>query len=222
LLQNANTIIKSLKEQVYDYLFDQLGQRALDPGIFIDLNGIAAKLGISRTPLRDALIQLEMEGYVEIVPRRGVRVKKLGLDEIKEIYQVIGSLEATALTITAKQFTTKDHQQLLEMTKQYRKQIELRSYDGCLSINYNFHNYFIDRCDNALLAHLIKSQKQRLYDWPRHTNLLLDWERKNLGEHEKIVSLLMAGDIQGAADWLRDIHWGFSGNKQYIIPFYEG
>jgi DNA-binding GntR family transcriptional regulator len=221
LLQNANTIIKSMKEQVYSYLFDQLGQSAQDPGTFLDLNQIAAKLGISRTPLRDALIQLEVEGYVEIVPRRGVRVKKLGLSEIEEIYQVIGSLEATALRAAAARFTTEDHQQLLEMTRQYREQIELNNFDTCLALNYKFHDFFLDQCENALLANLVRSQKRRLYDWPRHAILLLDWERKNLEEHEKIVSLIQDGDLQGASDWLKDMHWGFAENRRFIVPFYK-
>ena len=96
-MRNGDKVVKSLGEQVYNYLCDQLKKRALNPGTFLDLNDIAAKLGISRTPLRDALIYLEVDGYVEIVPRRGVRVKYLELSEVKNLYQIIGSLEATAM-----------------------------------------------------------------------------------------------------------------------------
>jgi DNA-binding GntR family transcriptional regulator len=222
LLRNGNTVLKSLREQVYDYLFAQLRQRALDPGSFLDLNEIAARLGVSRTPLRDALIYLEVEGFVELLPRRGVRVKYLDLEEIKNLYQIIGGLEATALLEAADRFTAEDHQRLQDLTDEYRRQLELGSYDGCLATNYQFHDYFLDHCGNALLATLVKAQKRRLYDWPRHTKLVWEWERKNVEEHEKIVALLKAGDKAGASEWLRNVHWSFPVQESFIQPFYSG
>ena len=70
-------IVKSLREQVYECLLAQLKAGALDTGSFLDLNRLAAELGVSRTPLRDALIQLEAEEFVTIAPRRGVAVRTL-------------------------------------------------------------------------------------------------------------------------------------------------
>jgi len=68
---------KSLREQVYEYLRDEINNRKLLPGTTINLNEISQQLGISKTPLRDAIIQLEIEGFVTILPRRGVTVKKI-------------------------------------------------------------------------------------------------------------------------------------------------
>ena len=62
---------RSLRGQVYDYLRDAINRGSLEPGAFIDQNALSAAMGISRTPLRDALIQLEAEGFVSILPRRG-------------------------------------------------------------------------------------------------------------------------------------------------------
>ena len=222
MLRNGDKVVKSLGEQVYNYLCDQLKKRALNPGTFLDLNDIAAKLGISRTPLRDALIYLEVDGYVEIVPRRGVRVKYLELSEVKNLYQIIGSLEATAMVESSKQFTAEDYQQLNDMTREYRNKVEVGNLDDCLSINYAFHDYFLDRCGNPFLARMVRTLKRRLYDWPRHTDLLADWERINLAEHERMVSLLEAGDAQAAAAVLRDVHWQFQTQEDYIRSFYAG
>lgn len=222
MLRIGEKVVKSLGEQVYNYLCDQLKTRALSPGTFLDLNDIAAKLGISRTPLRDALIYLEVDGYVEIVPRRGVRVKYLELSEVKNLYQIIGSLEATAMVESSKQFTAEDYAQLDEITAEYRRMVELGNLDDCLSINYAFHDYFLDRCENPYLARTVRTLKRRLYDWPRHTDLLADWERVNLGEHEQMVALLAAGDAQGAAAVLRDVHWQFKTQEEYIRSFYAG
>ena len=89
--------VKSLKEQVYEYLRQQFQQHRLKPGTVINMENTSKKLGISKTPLRDALIQLEMEGFVTISPRRGIYVNALPLEEIREFYQVIGALESSTL-----------------------------------------------------------------------------------------------------------------------------
>lgn len=222
MVRNEEVVLKSLREQVYDYLFEQLRQRTLDPGSFLDLNQIASKLGISRTPLRDALIYLEVEGYVEIIPRRGVRVKYLDLSEIRDLYQIIGSLEATALLEAAKRFTAEDHQKLRDITVEYRKQLDLGSFDGCLAANYQFHDYFIDNCGNSHLARMVRAQKRRLYDWPRRTRIHWEWERTNVEEHEKIVEFLVKGETQAASDWLKNVHWSFPVQEHFVQPFYSG
>ena len=84
--------LKSLKEQVYEYLREQLHKGKIRPGSFINMDETSRKLGISKTPLRDALIQLEMEGFITILPRKGVYVNVLTLQDIKDYYQVIGAL----------------------------------------------------------------------------------------------------------------------------------
>jgi len=66
--------LKSLREQVYDYLRIQMNEGRIRAGSFLNLNDISRELGMSRTPLRDALFQLESEGFITIFPRRGVVV----------------------------------------------------------------------------------------------------------------------------------------------------
>ena len=93
--------LKSLKEQVYDYLRVQMNEGRLRPGAFLNLNDISRELGMSRTPLRDALFQLESEGFVTIFPRRGVVVNTLTLEKIRNIYEILGALESAALLLVA-------------------------------------------------------------------------------------------------------------------------
>src|SRR4030067_2273305 len=89
--------VKSLKEQVYDYIREQLRSGEIPPGAAINLDQTSRKLGVSRTPLRHALLQLESEGFVTIYPRRGVIVNFLSLQDIKNYYQIIGALESMAV-----------------------------------------------------------------------------------------------------------------------------
>lgn len=222
MLGTRKQVYKTLGEQVYDYLFQQFKARVLAPGSYLDLDDIAAKLGVSRTPLRDALFALEVEGYVEIVPRRGVKVKYLTMDEIRHIYQVIGSLEATAMRAAAATLTAADFEFLEDITEQYHQQFLLGGYDESLAINYKFHDFFLERCGNGGLTRIVRTQKRRLYDWPRHTELLWEWERRNVDEHRLMVARLKAGDPAGAAEVMQYVHWGFEPQEHLIRSFYEG
>jgi DNA-binding transcriptional regulator YhcF (GntR family) len=89
--------IKCLREQVYDFLKEEIQKGRLAPGQTINLNVISKDLGISKTPLRDALIQLETEGFVDILPRRGVVVRKHDLHAVWSAFAIVGALEAAAL-----------------------------------------------------------------------------------------------------------------------------
>lgn len=66
-----------LRDVVYDYLWTQIREKQFKPGEFVNLNLISQKLGVSRTPLREALIVLEAEGFVQILPKRGIYIKPL-------------------------------------------------------------------------------------------------------------------------------------------------
>jgi DNA-binding GntR family transcriptional regulator len=222
VIQKSNKVVKSFGEQVYDYLFEQLRQKSLVPGTYLDLDEIAAKLGISRTPLRDALLSLEREGYVEIIPRRGVLVKHLALEDVRDLYQVIGTLEATALLAAAPKLGPEDYRRLDEMTMEYQSLFDEGNYDACLLVNYRFHDYFLDRSGNNLLTRTVHNCKLRLYDWPRHSELLLEWEKQNVEEHRRILERIVAGDARGAADILQNVHWSFQKQELFIQPFYEG
>src|SRR5512137_2684147 len=90
-------VLKSLREQVYDHLRLLLNRGELRPGGFLDLDALEKRLGVSRTPLRDALLQLEAEGFVTILPRRGVQVRALTREDIRHLYEIVGALEGAAL-----------------------------------------------------------------------------------------------------------------------------
>jgi len=81
--------IVSLREQVYEYLRKQMSLGIMVPGSVINIGEIAQQLGISKTPLRDALIHLEVEGFVSILPRRGVVVNTLGMEDVSEVVKSV-------------------------------------------------------------------------------------------------------------------------------------
>lgn len=214
-------IVKSLREQVYDHLKTQLKAGALDTGAFLDLNRLAAELGVSRTPLRDALIQLEAEEFVTIAPRRGVAVRALDGQDIREIYQLVGALEANALRIAAPTLGPEDLAHLRELDRRSAVAMEQGDLEAYYESNYAFHDFFLNRMGNRRITTLVHLKKQQLYDWNRKfQEFHPTWEHSGLHEHEEIIALLAKGEAEAAAAYLRDVHWGFKVQESFVNQVY--
>ena len=210
---------KSLREQVYEYLRDEISNRKLLPGATININEISQQLGISKTPLRDAIIQLEIEGFVTILPRRGVTVKKLTLQEIKDSYEIVGALEGS---IILNDFDKIDRSHISRMEKLNARQIKAlnrKEYDSYYKLNLDFHNVFLDLSGNNSLKSIVRPYKQRLYDFPRR-GYIEEWELSNCKEHDQFIELIKKKDRIGAAEILRDVHWSFLVQEKHIRRFY--
>jgi len=213
-------VLKSLKEQVYDYLRQQFQGNRLQPGSVINMDATARKLGVSKTPLRDALIQLEMEGFVTISPRRGIYVNSLPLDEIREFYQVIGALESAALLSAFARLGAAGIRKLDHLNRQMQKAIDRDDFDLFYERNLQFHDTFIAFGGNKTLARFVGNLKKRLYDFPRQRQWIKEWEQASIGEHQEIVDFLAAGDAEAAAVFLRDVHWSFAVQEKFIRKYY--
>ncbi len=211
---------KSLREQVYEYLRDEIQNRKLLPGSTINLNKISQQLGISKTPLRDAIIQLEIEGFVTILPRRGVTVKKLSLQEIKDSYEIVGALEGSVILNEFDKITDVHISRMEKLNAEQKAALENEDYDSYYKLNLDFHNVFNNLSGNKTLMHLITPFKQRLYDFPRR-GYIKEWELNNCDEHHQFIDLLKKKDREGAARLMRDVHWSYAVQEKYILQFYD-
>jgi len=212
--------VKSLKEQVYDYLRQQFQQHRLQPGTVINMEATSKKLGISKTPLRDALIQLEMEGFVTISPRRGIFVNALPLEEIREFYQVIGALESSALQAAFPRLGEPGIKKMDQLNRQMQKAIDHDDFDLFYDKNLLFHGIFINSCGNKTLIRIVGNLKKRLYDFPRQRQWIKEWEESSICEHQEIVDFLAANDAAAASLFLRDVHWSFNVQEKFIRKYY--
>ena len=216
----AGIEVRSLRERVYEHLKALLAEGRLCPGSFLDLNALAADLGISRTPLRDALIRLESEGFAEILSRRGVRIAELTLGRIRDIYEILGALESAALRSVADQITPGVTDRMAELNEEMSRALESYDFGRYYDANLAFHDAYLSRSENAELVGRIRILKQRLYDFPRLRGFVPEWERASIGEHEAVVTLLRVGRVEDAADYLRDVHWSFRRQEPFVRRYY--
>ncbi len=214
-------VTKSLKEQVYEYLRDQIQTGEIKPNTAINLQSTSDKLGISKTPLRDALLQLDLEGFVTIKPRKGIIVNSLSLNDIRDFYQIIGALESTALYESKRNLKNKDIEKMLFLNDEMKNAIEGNKFDLYYENNLQLHNIFIKYSSNNDLKNIIEIKRRRLYDFPRKTGFIKDWEVESIMEHTVLIKYIEDGKIQEASDYLRNVHWSFDIHEKFIRKYYE-
>lgn len=209
----------SLGDQVYAYLRRQMNQGDLLPGSTINIGEIASQLGISKTPLRDALIHLELEGFVTILPRRGVRVNQLEIEDVKNAYDAVGLVESFVIIECIDKITSKHIKKLESLNEKMIADINNDDFSQLFKTNLEFHNVYLGISDNELLKKFIHPIKHRLYDFPRQ-NYIPEWEMRNCEEHKQFIQCLKDGNATDAAAILKDQHWSFECQKDYIYTFY--
>lgn len=215
--------IRSLQEQVYEYLRNEMQSSRLFPGSLININKISKQLGISKTPLRDALIKLECEGFVTILPRRGIMVNKFTLEKIANTVEIIGALESAVIVSVFDKITPAHIKKMRKINTDLRETMQnskTRRFDKLYyELNIAFHDVFLNLSSNTDLKNIIMPLKQKLYDWPRLT-YIKEWELINCDEHDQLLTIFSHGTPEKAGRLWRDSHWSFAAHKEFIKKFY--
>lgn len=197
-----------LRAAVYEKLLEDMKNGKLEPGKLISIKKLADELGTSKTPLREALLQLQVEGFVTILPQRGVVINALTHEEKRDIFEVCGGLEYQAV-LSVFDKLTEEHIQEMEM---YNSQIMESSqgsrFEDCNAINSNFHHAYLKLCPNPYLLYLLDMNRTRLFvfterDWGE------EFRETNYKEHNVLIDLVRAGDARKMAEYVRDVHWAY-------------
>ncbi|MBI9083372.1 MAG: GntR family transcriptional regulator [Desulfobacterales bacterium] len=195
-----------LRTQVYEHLREELRNQNLKPGMFVTINQLSEKLGINRTPLRDALLQLQVEGFVTFLPQRGIKINVLSEQDLEHIYEVLGALDSRALLSVFDQITS----QHIEKMKAINKEMidtEAKDEDSVyFELNDAFHNVYLDLSNNKLLLHQLSILRQRLFKFGSQGAWIKKIQPLNYKEHIQLIELIEAGDAHKTADFVRDIH----------------
>lgn len=211
---------RSLMEKVYEYLRKLIHNGELTAGRPLDLNGITRRLGISKTPLRDALIRMEAEGFVTIRPRRGVYVNPVTLADVRQYYEIIGALESIAVLSAFPRMCERHFRSMQDLIVAMDNAINDSAFDLFYKRNLAFHNTYLDLCANPRLIHIVDMQKRRLYDFPRQPRWIPEWERSSMQEHRRILELLQSSDVKACSDYIRNVHWSFNVQESFIRRYY--
>jgi len=205
-----------LRVQVYDYLEKQRRKGVLEPGAAISVNTLIKELGVSRTPLREALLLLQEQGFVSILPQRGVKINALTIDDVVDIYEILGGIESRVILSVFSKIGAKE----LKLMEKFNMEIEAALKDNDIikhnEANIKFHDIFLNLSKNERLLRYVKNLKMQLYDFPRR-DYGKQWNTRNLQQHKEFIALVEAGKALEAADYMRDIHWNFDLPDSFAI-----
>ncbi len=191
-----------ISEAAYQILREKIVSKEFAPGQRLDLNAIEKKLGISRTPLKEALLRLEAEGLIVIVPRSGTFISDPGPEEIAESFDVRAALEIYAVKLTVERATDKEIGELRAIVQELADLAAKKDRDAIypryLALDHQFHQQLVALAGNERLcqAHVrenVHAQMARIRY--RRSERELDLAEE---EHKRIIAALEARDAETA------------------------
>jgi DNA-binding GntR family transcriptional regulator len=198
---------KPLKEEIFEVLHKRIIAGKYIPGDWLRQEDISSQLGVSQTPVREALDLLVSAGLAEREPFRGVRVLQLSRDEIAESYGMRLFLECSAAGIAAIRISGEQVQKLYKIVDQTKNLLSLNDMSTQRQLNREFHQTVVDASGNSLLSKLYAMVTNSFPDWMlyeymfRHPELLEDSLVKEYHEHLDIVDALAAHDETRSAQF---------------------
>jgi DNA-binding GntR family transcriptional regulator len=210
---------KSLTECVIEYLKQKLLAGELHPGEEINLTSLCETLGVSRTPVREALVQLIKDGFIEEATRKGFKIKRLGRSEIEDIYMIGGLLESEVVKIACDRISDADIGRLEAILDESEAELDRGDHAAYAVKNRAFNELVRSFCPSALLTGLVENIRERLY-FAHNRSDAPDWNRLMVADHRVIVSLLKDRDKPGLERLIREIHWNFDRHLPFILRFY--
>lgn len=211
---------KSLKDHVYGYIAEKINDGSLSRDQWIDEQLICEELKISRTPVREALIQLATEGYLENLPRRGFIV--CGVDEKKarELYMIIGRLDGLAAALALDYLTPKEINMMKILITSMDQAIDNKETDIYYKLQLEFHNVYINLCRNENLMRLLNQLRKNFIrqsyadiKGENETLELFDLLKKINEHHKAIVEIFERKDKDEIERFIRDVHWNIENAK---------
>ncbi|MFN2385521.1 MAG: GntR family transcriptional regulator [Thermoanaerobaculia bacterium] len=187
----SDAACEALREMIFD--------GRLAAGSRVNEVRLSAALGISRTPLREALVRLAAEGALSVLPRSGFFVRPLTLEEFREIYPIRAMLDPEALRLAG----VPSRKRLDRLAALNRKLRETSDPGAVIRLDDAWHLELVDGCTNRILVALIEQFMRRT----RRYELALMRERRNvegsIHSHEAVLGALRAGDLDEACALLR-------------------
>jgi DNA-binding GntR family transcriptional regulator len=189
------SLVEAAYVQIRRRILDNLwppGHRALE-------QEVALALGMSRTPVREALMRLQAEGLVEVIPRHGMRVLPVSPNDMREIYQILTALECMAAELLAsRKPSDKDLKPLVDATKAMDKALKAEDLDAWAAADERFHAHLVELAGNRQLQATVLNYWDRAHRARMFTLRLRPKPVNSTQEHMQMVERLRAGDAEGA------------------------
>jgi len=194
-----------LSQKVYRALKIEIIKGSLKPGTKLSEAKIAEQLGVSRTPVREAIRELAAEGFVKISPNQGVEISNISIEDIQEVLQIRAVLEGLAAKLAATKITKEKIKKLENINKNMEKYARKDDIFNVIRESEKFHGLILGICGNSRLIQIRKNLNDQIHRYRSISLNILGRPKYALEEHIKITEALKQGD-SARADELSKIH----------------
>lgn len=185
-----------LREVVCETLREAIRGGVLKPGERLMEIQLAEELGVSRTPVREAIRKLELEGYVIMMPRRGTYVANLSIRDVNEVFEIRTTLDSLASGLAAERITDEELERLERLLVLIGEYIEQNDMDKIVETDMEFHDILYQASRNARLVGIIYNLREQLTRF-RSTSMSYPGRLKEtLEEHIRIVEAIAQGNVE--------------------------
>ena len=189
---------KPLRELVFESLREAILSQQLEPGERMMEIQLAEEMGVSRTPVREAIRKLELEGLVVMIPRKGAYVAGLSLKDVAEVFEIRRVLEGLAAELAVDRITDDELENLERYLVKIAEDIERSDLNKVVETDTDFHTLLYQASRNQRLAQIINNLREQIQRF-RATSLSHPGRMKEaLEEHRKIVEAISSRDSETA------------------------
>jgi DNA-binding GntR family transcriptional regulator len=211
---NVFHITKSLSQPIYDYLKKSIIDNDMKANERINEKEIAENFGVSRTPVREAIIRLSVEGFVEIHYHRDSVVKDIPYEALEEILQVVSRLDGYAITQVVDKITSKDLAVIESLTSKMEKYLKFENSKKFFDTNFTLHELIWSYLPYGFLRSTLEcgaAQIQRYSHKPHLSEIHIEKiQESSFDAHNKILTALKSNDKEKLSQ-LFGKHWIYPG-----------
>ncbi|WP_020678218.1 GntR family transcriptional regulator [Geopsychrobacter electrodiphilus] len=194
---------QTLREKILETIREAILKGTLRPGEKVAEPELAERFGISRTPIREAFRQLESEGYLTVIPRKGAVVTALSEQDVQEFYAIKSILEGYAAELAATRLTIKDIEKLQTINEKLRNLAVDGDVKAFFRIHNEFHDLFVRAAGNHKLAELI-TQLGMKFNRLRMASLSISGRMSiSVVEHDRLIEAFKNQDGDLAEDLVK-------------------
>ena len=187
-----------LRDVVFNTLRQEILTGKLKPGERLREIQLADKMGVSRTPIREAIRMLELEGLVKMLPRKGAEVAQITEKDLNDVIEVRTALEQLAIELACKKITSEEIFKLKANVIEFKNAVESTDVSTLAKIDVGFHDIIFNATDNKRLIQLLNNLREQMYRY--RLEYLKDSAVHSMliEEHKEIIKNLEEGDVVSA------------------------
>ena len=182
-----------LRDVVFNTLRQAILRGELKPGERLMEIQLANKLGVSRTPIREAIRKLELEGLVLMIPRKGAEVAEITEKSLRDVLEVRRALEELAVELVCEKITEEQIQDLKDAAEEFKESLESGDITRIAGADVKFHDVIYMATDNQKLIQLLNNLREQMYRYRVEYLKRSDFHQQLIDEHEEIIETIESG-----------------------------